>query len=145
MFPVSLSNATMWWTHAEARGCGDVGGVESVQGSSAAHEQQPGLLLQQQGAVVPGRADETGAAQQTCGDCGNLDLRQQNGSKCTSLSLKRGAATRGWFLERRLRRGEGRGGGGGALGGKNIGAFSVNHAPVMPNPISSSAAETLRL
>lgn len=35
--------------------------------------------------------------------------------------------------------------GGGALGGKNIGAFSVNHAPVMPNPISSSATETLRL
>lgn len=64
----------MWWTHSEARGCGDVGGVESVQSSSAAHVQQPGLLFQQQGAVVPGRAKEMGAAQQTCGDRGNLDL-----------------------------------------------------------------------
>lgn len=98
----------MWWTHSEARGCGDVGGVESVQSSSAAHVQQPGLLLQQQGAVVLGRANETGAAQQTCGDRGHLDLKHRNGSKCMSLSLKRRAATRGWFLERRLRR---RGGG----------------------------------
>lgn len=54
-------------THSEASGCGDAGGAERVQNSSAAHVEQPGLLLQQQGAVVQGRANKTGAAQQTCG------------------------------------------------------------------------------
>lgn len=37
-----------------------------MQGSSASHVQQPGPLLQQEGAVVLGRASETGSAQQTC-------------------------------------------------------------------------------
>lgn len=41
-------------THREVSRCGDVGGVEGVQRSSASHVQQPGRLLQQQGAVVLG-------------------------------------------------------------------------------------------
>lgn len=53
-------------THRGVCRCGDVGGVERVQSSSAAHVQQPGLLLQQEGAVVPGGAIEASAAQQTC-------------------------------------------------------------------------------
>lgn len=53
-------------THREVSRCGDVGGVEGVQRSSASHVQQPGRLLQQQGAVVLGRSSETAAAQQTC-------------------------------------------------------------------------------
>lgn len=63
-----LQCGTVGLTHSEACGCGDVGAVERVQNSSAAHIQQPGLLFQQQGAVVPGRAEKMGAAQQTCGD-----------------------------------------------------------------------------
>lgn len=67
---MSRSNATIWLTtigtHSGAHGCGDVGGVERVQNSSAAHVQQPRLLFQQQGAVVLGRASEVGAAQQSC-------------------------------------------------------------------------------
>lgn len=55
-------------THSEVSRCGDVGGVERVQSAFASHIQQPGLLLQQQGAVVPGRAGETSTAQQTCRD-----------------------------------------------------------------------------
>lgn len=55
-------------THSDAYGCGDVGGVERVKNSSAAHVQQASVLFQQQGAVVQGRANKMGAAQQTCGN-----------------------------------------------------------------------------
>lgn len=55
-------------THSEVCRCGDVGGVERIQSTSASHIEQPGLLLQQQGAVVPGRAGETSTAQETCRD-----------------------------------------------------------------------------
>lgn len=62
-------------THSKVSRCGDVGGVERIQSASASHVQQPGLLLQQQGAVVPGRAGETSTAQQTCRDTTHIITR----------------------------------------------------------------------